>query len=248
MREFESMLKTVNFISGSGTTNLAVLQAEKPGGVLYGLAETLAIVSSDLQAPGIERAKETGFEEKNIFIVNPAEDLTPQLLKILDQYQPDYFHQLGWFPMTPIEVIKKYKGLNQHLGPGGKWMYGIRRIYAHMRFCEMIKEDRPIPIFCHLITPDKSGYDEGDVVYVKWEKLFKNESPEKALARLAPIEYQVQIEALRRLAEGSYKLQPSPEITKTEDEEKLLLQARMEARDKYPPDKHLLYLPGKSIV
>lgn len=243
MAEAEKMIKTVNFISGSGTTNLAILEAENLGGALHGLAETLAIVSSDPKAPGIDRAKKVGFNEKNIFIVDPTKDLTPQLLPVLDKYKPDYFHQLGWFPMTPIEVINQYTGLNQHLGPGGKWMYGIRRIYAHIRFCEMIGEDRPIPIFCHLITPQKPNYDEGDTVFVKWEKILENESAEEALARFAPIEHEVQIEALRLLVKGLCKLQTKPEITKTKEEEKLLMQAKIEARTKYPPDKHLLYLP-----
>ena len=240
------MIETVNFISGSGTTNFAVLETEKSGGILDGLVKTVAIISSDPEAPAIERAKDAGFDKKKIFTVDPTKELASQLLPILDKYHPDFFVQLGWFPRTPDEVIKKYKGVNQHLGPGGKWMYGLRRIHTHMKFCEMIKEQRPIPIFSHLITPEKSNYDEGDVLYVRWEKLLKNESPEQAQARLAPIEHAVQIEALRRLALGDYKLQSSPIIARTAKEEEQLLKAKTEAKDKYPPNKKLLYLPAST--
>lgn len=243
------MLTTINLISGSGTTNEAILKAEKPGGTLHGLVQTLAIISSDPKAPGIDRAKKLGFDAEHIYVVDPKKDLALQLLQILDKYKPDFFHQLGWFPMTPLAVIKKYKGLNQHLGPGGRWMYGVRRIYAHQKFCEMVGEVRPIPVFCHLITLEKPGYDEGDVVCIKWEKLLDSETPEKAMVRLAPIEYEVQIEALRRLASPDlvWELEPSPKIAKTAKEEELLLQAKMEARDKYPKDKRLSYLPESGV-
>jgi len=47
------MLRFINLISGSGSTNLAVLKAEKPGGRLYNLTRTAAIISSDPEAEGI---------------------------------------------------------------------------------------------------------------------------------------------------------------------------------------------------
>lgn len=241
------MLKTVNLISGSGTTNEAILLAEKSGGVLDGLVKTLAIISSDPEAPGIERAKKAGFNEKDIYVVVPGENFGERLLEVLDKYKPDFFHQLGWFPFTPTGVIEKYNGLNQHLGPGGKWMYGVRRIYAHMKFCEMIGEKRPIPIFCHLVTIEKPNYDEGEVVAVKWVDLLPNELAEDVMARLAPVEYEVQIEALRRLSSGNCKLERNPVIAKNIKEEELLLQAKIAARDKYPADKHLTYLPGPVV-
>jgi hypothetical protein len=65
-------------------------------------------------------------------------DLGQQLLKILGNYKPNYFHQLGWMPQTPKSVTESFVGLNQHLGPGGDFMYGHRRIYAHMRFSQII--------------------------------------------------------------------------------------------------------------
>lgn len=91
------MLRFINFISGGGSTNLAILEAEKAGGRLRGLTETIAIVSSNPNAGGIEKAIEKGFPKQNIEIVDPGEhDFTIRLLEVLDKYKPDYFHQLGW--------------------------------------------------------------------------------------------------------------------------------------------------------
>ncbi|PIR72775.1 MAG: hypothetical protein COV26_02225 [Candidatus Nealsonbacteria bacterium CG10_big_fil_rev_8_21_14_0_10_36_23] len=227
------MLRIINLISGTGSTNLAIIEAESPRGELYGLAKTVAMIFSDPKSEGIEKAREEGFPADDTWVVNPdKENLINQLLKILDKYKPDYFHQLGWMPLTPLEVIKHYNGLNQHLGPGGKWMYGVRRIYAHMRFCEMIGEKRPIPVFCQRVAP---RYDEGNVIYVQYENILPGETPEEASERLLNIEHQVQIEALRRLATNSYKVQPVPKITLNPEEEKILFEAKKEAHDKYPP-------------
>ncbi len=227
------MLRVVNFISGGGSTNLAVISAEKPGGKLHGLVETVAIVSSDPKADGIEKAWDAGFPISNVWVARPNDgNFTSQLLKILDRYQPDYFHQLGWMPLTPKKVINRYKGLNQHLGPGGKWMYGVRRIYAHMLFCEMIWDNRPIPIFCQFVAPK---YDKGNAICVYYENILPGESPENAAARLLPFEHQVQIEGLYRLATNSFEPRPVPEIALNRREEEILLEAKKKARDIYPP-------------
>ena len=224
------MLNFINLISGSGSTNLAILENEKSG-KLYNLTKTVAIISSDPKAKGIERAKKKGFPEEDIFIVFPKRgDLAKQLLEIFDKYKPDYFHQLGWMPLTPFEVLKKYQGLNQHLGPGGKWMYGIRRIYTHLLFCQKIGEWREIPIFCQWVVPE---YDKGDTIYLRYEKLKPNETSEEVVERLLKIEHQVQIEGRYLLAKGAFKEEPVPKIAKNEIEEKILFEAKEEARKFY---------------
>jgi len=229
------MLRFINLISGGGSTNLAILEAEKPGGKLYGLTRTVAIISSDPKAKGIERAKEVGFPEKDIFVVFPEKgNLAKQILELFDKYKPDYFHQLGWMLLTPIELLKHYKGLNQHLGPGGKWMYGLRRIYAFIVFCQRIGEARKIPIFCQWVAPE---YDKGNVIYLKYEELRPVETPEEAAERLLKIEHYVQIEARHCLARENFKEQPVPKIAKNLEEEKILFEAMKQARDKYPSQK-----------
>jgi phosphoribosylglycinamide formyltransferase-1 len=228
------MLKFINLISGSGSTNLAVLEAEKQGGKLCGLTKTVAIISSDPKAKGIESSKKAGFPGKNIFVVFPQKgDLAKQLLKLFNKHKPDYFHQLGWLPFTPSEVIKSYQGLNQHMGPGGKWMYGVRRIYAHIVFCQRLGEWRKIPIFCQLVAPE---YDKGNVIYVRYEEIKPDETPEEVAERLLVIEHQVQIEGRYRLAKGIFKEEPVPKIAKNPEEERILLEAMKQARNKYPPE------------
>jgi len=218
-------------ISGSGTTNLAVLRAQKPGGKLDGLVKTVAIICNNSKAIGIQTAMHEGFSERDIRLVSRAKgDLDKQLLKILGEYEPDFFHQLGWMPKTPESVLERFRGLNQHLGPGGEYMYGERRLYAHIRFCEMIGEWRPVPIFCQYVH---YGYDQGKVIFMRYEDIKAGETITEIADRFLPIEHEVQIEALYRLATNTAQSAPVPLIYKTSEEKLLMDKARIEANEFY---------------
>lgn len=223
------MLKTVNMISGSGTTNLAVLRAQKPGGRLDGLVKTVAIICNNSKASGIDNAIRDGFSEKDIRLVSRAKgDFGKQILEILAEYKPDFFHQLGWMPKTPESVLECFRGLNQHLGPGGEYMYGQRRLYAHIRFCEMIGEWHPVPIFCQYVHHD---YDRGEAVFVQYENIKEGETIAAMADRFLPIEHEVQIEALYRLATSSAQPVPVPLVYETPAEKLLMDKAKIEANE-----------------
>jgi folate-dependent phosphoribosylglycinamide formyltransferase PurN len=222
---------TVNLISGGGSTNLSILEAQKPGGRLHGLVKTVAIICNNSKAAGIQRAIDAGFPEGNIHLVGRYKgDLGGQVLEILDRYQPEFYHQLGWMPLMPDSVTTRHRGLNQHLGPGGEFMYGERRLFAHIRFCEMIGEKRPVPIFCQIVD---SIYDNGDVISVRFEDILEGEKIEEAAKRFLPIEHEVQIEALIRLATFTECPSPVPRVYETPGEKLLMDLARIEAHQFY---------------
>ncbi len=131
-----------------------------------------------------------------------------------------------------MEVSDRYQGLNQHLGLGGRWMYGVRRIYALLRFQELIGESRSLPIFCQRVAPE---YDAGNIIYARWIRLSKGLNAEQIAQSVLPIEHDVQIEALRRLATGDpIKERPVPKFAWTKKQEEFLLEAKQEARQAYP--------------
>jgi len=206
------MISTVNLISGSGSTNLAALEAQRPGGILHGLVETAAIICNNSKAKGPILAEELGFSRERIHYVSRAKgDLGEQIIEVLEKYNPDYYHQLGWLPWMPDSVISRFRGLNQHLGPGGQFMIGPRRILAHLLFCAAIEEQRPIPVFCQLVHP---VYDQGDAIFARYAGYSFKESVDAIAKRLLPIEHAVQIEALRLLATGQAKPFPVPRVYK----------------------------------
>lgn len=222
-------LKTVALISGGGSTNRKVLEEQRSGGKLYGLVETVAIISNDFQAGGLQRAMDIDFPKKHIHIVNPAmgkKSLGEQLLLIFDYYNPDYFTQFGWYPLTPQNVINYYKGINQHLGPGGQHMYYGRRLFAHFRFCEIIGEKRPVPIFCQLVAPN---FDDGDAICAIHADFAEGESVEEVATQFLPLEHEVQIEGLRLLATETANPFPVPRVYLDLREKKIMDRVREEA-------------------
>ncbi|EKE11022.1 MAG: hypothetical protein ACD_15C00152G0006 [uncultured bacterium] len=230
-------LKYVNLISGGASTCVRVIEEEKPGGELYGLSETVAVIASASDIEGIQNVKEAGFSEDCIHVVESGSNFDFRILEVMNQCQPDYFHQLGFMPKMPAKVLSNYRGLNQHLGPGGKWMYGVRRVYTHIRFCEEVGRKIPIQVFCQIVDPE---YDAGVVVYAKSVDLDFSRTPEKnAKDLLLPIEHRVQIEGRREMFFGFNLLeaQAPAKIALNQEEERILLEMKKEARSKYPPDK-----------
>jgi hypothetical protein len=119
------------------------------------------------------------------------------------------------------------------MGPGGKSMIGVRRVYAHQRYCQETGVNREFPIFCQKVSPSK-GYDEGDIAYMVREKLGLDEDPFVAHDRLKLIEHKVQIEGYRRIALGEVEYQPAPVYAQTPGELELFERIRKESIQKFP--------------
>lgn len=228
----EELKKTIGLISGGGTTNLEVLLSEERGGELYGLTQTIAIISSNSKARGIEKALSCGFPKKDIHILDPKNvNFTTRLLEIFAEYDPHFYHQLGWMPLTPEELIMFYRGLNQHLGPGGRYMHGRRRIWVHIEFCKLIGRPLPIPVFCQLVHPE---FDKGDIVCMEEIEVDLGQDIQAIADLLLPIEHQVQIKGRKMFATGDYILKPVPEYARTPDEAAVLDRLKLESRKVFP--------------
>ena len=201
------------------------------------MTKTVAVIAHAHDVSGLSNIELCGFSRDDLHVASPKDgDLADKLLEILDRYKEDFFHQLGWMPMTPKKVMKRYTGFNQHLGPGGRWMYGVRRVYAHVRFCQEVGRVMPVSVFCQFVDP---VYDAGDIVHVRYIDLDFQKTPDQNADMLLPIEHEVQIEGRRRLFAGTAHSNAEivPSIVQSDEEEELLFSIRKEARDKYPPEK-----------
>ena len=127
-------------------------------------------------------------------------------------------------------------GLNQHLGPGGQGMFGERRVYAHMRFCQEVGRLMPIQVFCQLVHPI---YDAGKIVYDEMVELDFKKTPEQNAETLLSIEHQVQISGRLAMYYGidPEKLDFPINIAQDSEEEALLEYIKKEAIKMYPRGK-----------
>ena len=245
-------MRIASLISGSGTTMKAVAKACREG-ALVGLVKPVVVISSRRDNQGIERAKKYGIKT---FIVRPKDFPTPaafgeKLLKIFRDFDVDLVSQNGWLPLTPVNVIKRFRGriINQHPGPldgrrpdfGGKGMYGSRVICARLAFVWATGQKDPwTESTIHYVT---EGFDEGSLIRVvrlavpSFPRLVAiaelQEDSQKLIettkiiqAKLLPLEHQNVIAVLRAFAKGNSPsfIRPQPLISP--GQKRVLLEAK----------------------
>jgi len=191
------MMRLAIFISGSGTTAESIVRAGiKP----------VIVISSRPDAGGIGKMKKLGIAVK---VVNHSSELLP----VLEKAGVDVISQNGWLPLTPGNVIRKYKGkiINQHPGPldpgrdmdfGGKGMYGRRVIAARIAFCRLSGRDFWTEATVHHVT---EGFDRGPIIRVERLAIPKNskslvEITQKVANALLPLEHKNVITILKDYA------------------------------------------------
>ena len=223
------LMRIASLISGSGTTMEAVAKACREG-VLVGLVKPVVVISSRQDNQGIKKAKRYGIKT---FIVRPKDFSTSEafgerLLEIFENFDVDLISQNGWLPLTPVNVVRKFREriINQHPGPldgkrldfGGKGMYGSRVICARLAFVWAIGQENPwTESTIHYVT---KGFDEGSLIRVvrmaipsfsrpitiaelqeDSQKLI--ETTRLVQAQLLPLEHQNVIAVLRAFAKGN---------------------------------------------
>lgn len=235
--------RLASLISGGGTTMEAIIKAIQSGEVPMEIA---CIIASTPSAGGIEKAKKLGIPAEDILVINPEdfrvdgkvdqEKFGDAILKELKKRKVDLVMQNGWMPLTPKNVIEKFRGaiFNQHPGPvpefGGKGMYGKRVHAAVLEFRKMTGRDFLSEAICQIVDPD---FDMGAVVKSAQIEIIDDDTPEVLAARVLPIEHRVQVEFLKDVASGNVHEVMRPPIV-LEDQKKILEEAKQKAIAMYP--------------
>jgi len=182
--------KYASFISGSGTTMEAMAKVFKPS----------LVIASRPDSEGIKKAKKLKIP---VVVINPKDFKTrekfgKEILKNLKKYKINFVTQNGWLPLTPKNVIQKYKNhiYNQHPGPlpqfGGKGMFGI---HVHEA---VIKSGQN---FTYAVVHHVSDeFDTGSIIKTSPKIYFdKKTTPELLQKMVLPYEHQLQIDLLKEL-------------------------------------------------
>lgn len=231
-------------ISGGGTTMEAIIKACKDA-TLPSVVPALVIASKP-DAGGIAKARALGITEDNIVVLEPKSFASPEafgeaILSECKKRNIDFIGQYGWLAKTPDNVCVAYQGmiLNQHPGPldngrpdfGGTGMYGMRVHQARLEFVKRTGHDFWTEATAHRVTPI---FDEGKIVKRKQVPIFQNDTAETLQARVLPIEHEVQIEALRDVANGAVVefAREIPLVLSTEED--ILKEVKENAKKLYP--------------
>ena len=178
-------------LSGSGSTAQAIIRACQSGS-LRGITPVV-VIGNNVQAGGLEKARLLGIKTRVV---------RDDLLETLQGCQVDLISQNGWLPLTPKNVVDRYKGrlINQHPGPldpgrsdfGGIGMYGRRVTCARIAYALMTGGNNWTEATTHLVTEE---FDKGMVI--RAERLSFRILPDSNLidatnnvtAKLLPLEH-----------------------------------------------------------
>ncbi|MCX6812488.1 MAG: formyltransferase family protein [Candidatus Berkelbacteria bacterium] len=235
----EKPIRLALLASGSGTTCEQIFRACQKCGELFGLVEPVCLVISSADAGAINRLKNAGFAGE-IYICNPKivgkEKFADELISIFQKEKIDWFGQYGWLPLMPVEVIKKFHGINQHPAPvpffGGRGMYGRTPHAAIINFRYLV--GRPVKTEATAqIVAEK--YDAGEIIATMLTEVRENDMVKSLQARVLPLEWKTQIEALKIISENNGEILPAKSnFTLLPGEEKILLKAKEQAIKSYP--------------
>lgn len=158
-------------------------------------AEIVRVISPNSTSPGLVRAQELGLPTA---VADPADMTYPDML--LDWACKDGWDLIclaGYLRLLPTAVLDAFPDriLNTHpsLLPkyGGKGMYG-----RHVHEAVIANMEPESGCTVHLVN---ARYDEGRILIQKRCKVERGDTPESLAARIAPMEHQAYLEALRML-------------------------------------------------
>jgi phosphoribosylglycinamide formyltransferase 1 len=231
------------FISGRGTTAQMIIQACKERRIG---ARPVLVVSSDPQAPGIQKVLSEGLAKEDVLVISPRQYINKEvfgnaIVNACRARRVDIFLQCGWMVKTPSNVVAAYPGLNEHPGPldpgkpdfGGKGMFGRRVHHARLLF---VRDKDPQHWWTEATVQQVAkDYDKGAVVGRRRVPIFSKDDTNTLAQRVLLEEHALQIWALNQIVQGKLRALPSRnDVLVKPDEVPFLEWAKQEAIKKFP--------------
>jgi len=232
-------------ISGSGSTMEAIVLAIHSGRIPIDLG---CVISSDPNAPGIEKALRLGVPQKDVIVVNPEDyrisatgkvDYKLFGLKLLEELKAHGVTVVtmnGWMPYMPKLVVRRFANriFNQHPGPipefGGQGMEGKVVHAAVLEFTRLTGREMWTEVVAQRTTETIDG---GVVVKSARVPILPGDTPDLLNERAISVEYEVQIALLQDVADNCVAVLPPRESLVKPGQEHFLKQAKEYAINLY---------------
>lgn len=230
-------MKLAILASGTGSTSEALFELSS------------LVIVSDPKAPVIARVKKynlTGKKNLPCVIIDrnyykDRKQFGEALIEILKKHRIEFVSQNGWTVYTPEDVVDRYRGkiINAHPGPldpgfpdfGGPKMNDLAVHQSVINFVSKIKRPFKTEIDLHLVNEQ---FDRGELVAIKEVEVNKDDTAEILQQRLKEVEKEFLKEFWKMIEKsGEIKVIQRPKRVILKGEEKLLLEAKKEAIEKY---------------
>jgi phosphoribosylglycinamide formyltransferase-1 len=198
------MTRIVVLASGSGSNMQAVVDACKFG-ILKDLADVILVISNNINAFVLERAKKENIKSACIERKNfkDEETFNKAILTELINAKTDIVCLAGYMRIVGQDVLSEYKDRILNIHPallpkfGGKGMYGH---FVHEAVVNAGETKSGATI--HFANEE---YDSGKIILQKEVKVYKADTPKDVAAKVLKIEHQIYPQAIKKVIEENLR-------------------------------------------
>lgn len=193
------MKKLVVLVSGGGS-NLQSIIDETKNGILKGIAEVVAVISSSPNAYGLVRAQKENIKNFALDYKNmDKSDYDNKLYNIIKDSNADLICLAGYLKKVPDSIVKEYKSRILNIHPallprfGGKGMYG-----RHVHEAVVKAKEKKSGPTVHFVD---ENYDTGSIILQKEVPVYENDTPDDVAKRVLVQEHIIFPQAIKKVIE-----------------------------------------------
>ncbi len=212
----KKLLRVALLISGTGSTACRVITDAIAGALPI---EVVCVISSRSNTGGMENVCRAGMPVSKIHLIRtkdfggPNEAFGEAIIDVFNGYRVERFAQLGWLPTTPANVLRLYRGINQHPAPldpghpdfGGQYMQGSVAVDAFRRFVHYTGIDPVIESTVHAVEPER---DKGRLMGIRTMRFSLDATTKQIQAALLPREHENVVHVLDALGRAHLADEP----------------------------------------
>ena len=187
-----SRLKSIIFISGNGSNLQNIIDNIKSN---YLKMDIVLVISDNLEAKGLQRAKEHGIETA---VINTSNKYIDDLLILINNHQVDLIILSGFMKILPKAMIDKYYGKIINIHPS--LLPKFKGLNTHKK--ALISKEKYHGASVHFVT---SELDDGPIILQGKTEILENDNEETLKNRVHQIEYNIFPVAIKWFIENHIK-------------------------------------------
>ena len=187
-----SRLKSIIFISGNGSNLQNIIDNIKSN---YLKMDIVLVISDNLEAKGLKRAKEHGIETA---VINTSNKYIDDLLILINNHKVDLIILSGFMKILPKAMIDKYYGKIINIHPSLLPKFKGLNTYKKA----LISKEKYHGASVHFVT---SELDDGPIIVQGKTEILENDNEETLKSRVHKIEYNIFPVAIKWFIENHIK-------------------------------------------
>ncbi|MDR1244025.1 MAG: phosphoribosylglycinamide formyltransferase [Endomicrobium sp.] len=198
------MIRLAVLVSGGGSNMQAIVNSTK-NGILKGIAEVVLVISNNVNAYALQRAKKENIKsvcvQKKFFA--DLKDFNNNILQEMLNEKIDLICLAGYMMLVDDNIINSYRGKILNIHPALLPKFAGKGMYGHYVHEAVIKaKEKKSGATVHFVEKD---YDTGEVILQKEVDVFDKDLPEDLAKRVLDLEHQIYPQAIKKVIENKFR-------------------------------------------